>query len=136
MSSIEVAVAVIIDNDRRVLITRRAFEKSHGGFWEYPGGKLEQNEDVTTALVREIREEIGVEIIASQYLGSIDHSYSDKQVRLIVYLVTQFSGVPSCCESQLDLRWVHYEDLCHYNFPEANHPIIHLISEYTSEPRP
>ena len=125
---LDVAVAVILDEHQRILITRRPWDKSHGGDWEFPGGKLEANEDPQAALFREVQEEIGLQVVASEYLGDVNYEYSPElQVHLIVFIVTYFLGTPVCRENQLDLRWVEYDVLSEYQFPEANQLIIQLV---------
>ena len=113
---IKVVVAVIFDELQRVLITRRGWDTTHGGFWEFPGGKLELNEAPVVGLLREIHEELGIEVLSSEYLGSIQHDYDERSVELLVYRVPSFAGVPICRESQLDLRWVPLDELNQYQF--------------------
>ena len=130
---IKVAVGLIFDEQQRLLITRRPWHKPHGGFWEFPGGKLEAHEDPKAALSREIEEETGLQVIASEYLGDVLHDYSDTAVQLIVFVVRKFIGVPLCRESQLDLRWVKHDELANYQFPEANLAIIQLLETMVIE---
>lgn len=124
----KVAIAVIFDEQQRILITQRPHHVPHGGYWEFPGGKLEANELAEQALIREVREEIGLEIQQYQFLGEINHQYADKSVQLIIFQVTQFNGIPSCLEGQLDMKWVDKDNLNLEEFPEANHGILDLIS--------
>ncbi|BCA95601.1 7,8-dihydro-8-oxoguanine-triphosphatase [Legionella antarctica] len=124
----KVAVAIITDERDRILITQRSYHIPHGGFWEFPGGKLEANERAEQALIREIREEVGLEINKFQLLGEITHQYPDKSVQLIVFQVTEFSGKPSCLERQLNIKWMEKEKLNPEDFPEANKGIFDLIS--------
>ena len=123
----KVAVAIITDAQNRILITQRPLHVSHGGYWEFPGGKLEDNELAEHALIREIREEVGLEVLQYQLLGQIYHQYPDKTVQLIIFHVTQFTGTPSCLEGQLDLCWIENEKLNPEVFPEANRGIFDLI---------
>lgn len=123
----KVAVAIITDEQNRILITQRPFHAPHGGLWEFPGGKLELNESAEEALLREIKEEVGLNILQHQLLGQINHQYPDKSVQLIVFLVTQFSGKASCLEGQLNMKWIEKDNLSCNDFPEANHRIIDLI---------
>lgn len=123
----KVAVAVIFDELQRVLITRRPLQASHGGFWEFPGGKLEAGEEAEEALQREIQEEVGLTILEQHRLGEIVYDYADYKVSLIVFSVHHFKGQASCCESQMDLRWAAVDELSNYSFPEANIAIIRLI---------
>lgn len=126
----KVAVAVIIDDAHRVLITRRALTISHGGYWEFPGGKLEPGESATQALIREIREEVELDIFYPQFIGEIEHTYGEKDVHLLVFMINQFTGTARCCEEQMDLSWTTFDELKNYKFPEANHRIIEMIQPY------
>lgn len=127
----KVAVAIITDEQSRILVTQRPFHIPHGGFWEFPGGKLEANETAEHALIREIREEVGLEIHRFQWLGEITHQYPDKSVHLIIFQVTQFSGKASCLEGQLNMKWIEKDKLKPEDFPEANQGIFDLISIVT-----
>ena len=123
----KVAVAVIFDGAGQILITRRPLKASHGGFWEFPGGKLEENESPLSALKREISEEVGLEIFDAEFLTNISHTYDKKHVELFVYCVYKFEGSAVCRESQMDLRWVDLADMASFQFPEANEQIIDLL---------
>lgn len=128
----KVAVAIISDEQQRILITQRPLHVPHGGFWEFPGGKLEAQELPEHALVREVREEVGLELVRYDFLGQINHQYTDREVELFVFHVTQFYGNASCLEGQLNMNWVHLSDLNPQDFPEANHAIIKLLENYTN----
>lgn len=123
----KVAVAIITDEQRRILITQRPFHVPHGGCWEFPGGKLEHNESMEAALIREIKEEVNLDIQQYQYLGEIVHQYTDKTVQLIVFHVSQFAGIPFCNEGQLNLKWSDITALNPDDFPDANRGIFNLI---------
>lgn len=123
----KVVVAVITDKEQRILITKRPTTASHPGLWEFPGGKVEQHELVTQALVREIQEEVGLTALNFSFLTEINHQYPERTVCLQVYHVSDFSGEAKACESQLDLRWVPVESLSDFQFPEANLQIINLL---------
>lgn len=124
---VKVAVALIKDEQNRFLVTQRPHHASHGGYWEFPGGKLELDELAETALIREIREEVGLEILQCQFLGEITHQYATHNVQLHIFLVTQFSGTPFCKEGQLDMQWIAKQEINHDLFPEANRGILDLI---------
>lgn len=126
-----VAVAIIFDSNNQVLITKRAENASHGGFWEFPGGKLEADESPSSALIREIKEEVTLDVLDYQFLAQIDHNYPNKLVSLLVYHVTHFSGEATCAENQQALCWVPPTDLPNYTFPEANEQILALIAHLT-----
>lgn len=123
----KVAIGIIIDASNRILVTQRAPHLVLGGFWEFPGGRLEADESPITALSREIKEEVGLEVLQADYLGVVRHGYAHHLVDLWVYAVRSFLGDAVCCEQQTDLRWVNYAELHHYSFPEANQKIIALL---------
>ncbi len=127
---IRVAVAIISNAEQRILVTQRPLHAPHGGYWEFPGGKLETNELPEQALVREIKEELGLEVLAYQLLGEVNHQYSERTVQLIIFLVTQFSGTPECMEGQLAMKWLKKNEFNPQEFPAANHKIIELIPGY------
>ena len=132
-SGVKVAVGVVFDSERRILITQRPLHVSHGGFWEFPGGKLEQDELAEHALIREIKEELGIDIHECQHMGDVHHTYPDKSVQLIVFKVTHFTGTPKCNEGQLDMKWSTINELSSNDFPEANHAILDMIVDQQVE---
>jgi len=128
-SFMNVAIAIIINQSQHVLITQRALQDSHGGFWEFPGGKLKSSETGPEALIREIKEEVGLDVLAYEYLGLIEHTYNHVAVSLMVYQVTDYRGEATPLESQMALQWVPLETLSSLKFPAANSQIIRLIKE-------
>jgi 8-oxo-dGTP diphosphatase len=127
MLRVEVAVGVVLDSDHaKVLVARRPAQAHQGGLWEFPGGKREPGEAIETALARELREELAIEVTQCEPLLLIEHDYVDKHVALNVWLVKQFSGVPQACEGQ-PLRWVTMPDLRKLEFPAANGPIVQAL---------
>ena len=131
MGSVHVAVGVILDDLGRVLISRRAENAHQGGLWEFPGGKVESGESLPVALARELREELDIEIGASEPLLQIHHDYGDKAVLLDVHVVRSFTGQPRGLENQ-PLAWVDPDRLCDYPFPAANVPIIEALQALLS----
>lgn len=129
MSSVHVAVGVILDEKGKVLITRRATDSHQGGLWEFPGGKVEPGESLRDALSRELLEELGIVVAHAEPLTDIQHDYGDKQVRLEVHLVCEFTGQAKGLEGQ-PLAWVQPEQLASYQFPEANAPIIDALNKW------
>ena len=123
----KVAVAIITNSKQQVLIARRPTHATHPGMWEFPGGKLELDEAPAAALVREIKEEVGLLVLNFVYLGEVNHTYLDRQVSLLIFHVDHFEGDAQCCEAQLDLRWVDFATLSDFEFPAANNQIIELI---------
>jgi 8-oxo-dGTP diphosphatase len=123
---IHVAAGVILGPDDLVLLALRPRDKHQGGLWEFPGGKVEAGELVQQALVRELHEELALEVLDCEPLLVTEHDYGDKQVRLDVWLVTRHQGEPQGREGQA-LAWVPMADLARYNFPAANLPIVNAL---------
>jgi len=124
---IHVAVGVIYNpNQDKVLITKRTTGQHLSGFWEFPGGKVEKNEDVFTALARELNEELGINVEEASRLTSISYDYPDKKVLLDVWQVNKWSGTAESKEKQ-QLAWVLINQLNNYAFPTANQYIIQSL---------
>lgn len=118
-----VAVGIIKNSTGQVLIALRDNARHQGGLWEFSGGKIEANETAEQALVRELKEELAIDVISATPLITINHQYPDLAVQLKVFLVEQFSGEPESCEGQA-FQWVDINDLRQYAFPAANQAII------------
>lgn len=128
-----VAVGIIINPQGEVLIAKRPAHKYKGGLWEFPGGKLEPGETVFKALERELKEEIGIQIIAAAPWLQITHDYKDRNVLLDTWLITHYSGEPQGQEGQ-DIRWVKPALLNQFEFPDGNRAIIEKLKKtVTSE---
>lgn len=124
---IRVVAAVIEDQQGRVLLARRHKQSHQGGLWEFPGGKLEPSETVEEALVREVREELGILVQTHRPMIRIRHQYSDRHLELDFYRVLDWQGEAVGLEGQ-PLAWVHPEDLSSYPMPEADRPVITALN--------
>ena len=120
---VHVAVAVIVGDDGRILIARRPDDKHMGGYWEFPGGKVEGSESLEVALNRELKEELDIEAASFRKLIKIRHNYSDKTVVLDTWWASDLKGTPRGNEGQ-EIKWVEPETLRDIEFPPANGPII------------
>lgn len=128
MEVVVVAVGVLIDDEGRVLVSRRAADAHQGGLWEFPGGKVEVDESVSDALSRELREELGIQIGASERLMTIEHDYGDRKVKLDVHRIKSWQGEARGLEGQ-PLAWQLPVDLSQWSFPAANTPILARLCE-------
>ena len=100
----EVAVGILITKDNNFLLAKRPVGKPYEGYWEFPGGKIETGESTHQALVRELREELGIEVFESVAIGTIEHDYPHAYVRLYLQIVREWSGIPVGLEGQ-ELAW-------------------------------
>lgn len=133
-----VAVAVIVDRRRRVLLSRRPAHVHQGGLWEFPGGKCEAGEDARQALLREVHEELGLRVQAARPLIRVPYRYPDKSVLLDVWRVEAFSGRARGREGQ-PLEWVPLARLHERSLPAANRAIVtalRLPDRYLITPEP
>lgn len=114
---IRVGVGVIQRDDRRVLIQRKSLRYGHetAGKWEFAGGKLDENESAPDAIFRELKEELGIEVIIHEFLGEWNVTYTFGVVKLIVYLCRIIEGNPIMQDDQLGIAWVLPEELKLYD---------------------
>lgn len=123
---IHVAVGVIINQDNHILLAKRHGHLHQGGKWEFPGGKVELSETVTEALIRELKEEVNLDVTTSIPFMDIIHDYPDKHVRLDIHLVTEFSNQAQGLEGQ-QIQWVPINQIQQFDFPDANQAIVDKI---------
>lgn len=120
---IEVAAGILGDAQGRVLVMQRLPGKHLAGKWEFPGGKLEAGETVAQALIRELREELGIDVLGSSPLISIPWRYPEKTVHLHAMRVVAWRGEPRAREGH-PLRWVYVRDMDIAAMPAADAPIV------------
>ena len=124
---VHVAAAAMISADQKhVLIARRPSNVDHGGLWEFPGGKIRKKETARRALLREFREEVGIEIEVDQLLAVVPFRYSHFSVRLHTYLCTHKKGRAKAITSD-EVRWAFKSELHKLAFPRANRTILEVL---------
>lgn len=129
MTILLVAAVALIDADARVLIARRPPEKPMGGLWEFPGGKVDPTETPESALIRELREELAIDVTQSCLapLTFASHPYEDFHLLMPLYVCRKWKGIVTALEGQ-ELLWVKPPRLRDYAMPPADKPLIaHLI---------
>ncbi len=128
--SVHVAVGVITSTDAsqqtQYFLTKRLDNVHQGGKWEFPGGKVEEDETIAQTLARELKEEVGIEVLSCQPLTIIEHDYGDKKVCLEVFIVDNYNGEPSAQEGQQE-GWFTLKEFQNLNFPKANKAIIEKL---------
>ncbi|WP_152287551.1 (deoxy)nucleoside triphosphate pyrophosphohydrolase [Flavicella marina] len=120
--------AAIIEEDDRFLIARRAKGKHLAGYWEFPGGKIEEGENAVSCLIREIKEEFEIKISVNSYVGESYHVYSDKSINLKAFTCSIISG-----EIQLNdhdkFEWITIDEIHKYALAPADLPLIPLYDK-------
>ncbi|MEN8834325.1 MAG: 8-oxo-dGTP diphosphatase MutT [Pacificibacter sp.] len=131
MKLVLVSAVALIDADGRVLLAQRPEGKSMAGLWEFPGGKIEENETPEQALVRELHEELGIETWDSCLapLTFASHSYDNFHLLMPVFACRKWNGIPQAREGQT-LKWVRPNDLRDYPMPEADIPLIPILRDW------
>jgi mutator protein MutT len=124
---IEVSAALIF-HDGKLLITQRHARAHLGGLWEFPGGKREAGETFEQCLVREIREELGVEISVGKLFESVTHAYPEKTVHLKFFVCRLTGGEPKPlgCEA---FKWISAAELDNYRFPAADTKLLEKLRD-------
>jgi mutator protein MutT len=125
MKHLDVAVAIVF-RDSKVLITRRKSGGVLGGYWEFPGGKLEGGETLHDCVRRELQEELGILVQPVISFTPVQYQYPDRHVTLHAFLCTHESGEPKPLASD-ELRWVTSADLQTLAFPPANQQLIEQV---------
>ena len=126
-----VAACALVDIDGRILLARRPEGKSMAGLWEFPGGKLAEGETPEVALIRELKEELGIDV-AENCLAPFafaSHPYARFHLLMPLYLCRRWGGTPRAREGQT-LAWVAPERLADYPMPEADRPLVPLLRDF------
>ncbi len=125
MKVLLVVACALVDEDGRVLIAQRPEGKSLAGLWEFPGGKLDPGERPEMALIRELKEEIGIDVKEACLapLTFASHAYPEFHLLMPLYICRRWDGVVTAREGQA-LKWVRPAKLRDYPMPPADEPLI------------
>lgn len=131
MKLLLVTAVALIDVDGRILLAQRPEGKSLAGLWEFPGGKVEAGETPEAALIRELREELGIDTKESCLapLTFASHSYDDFHLLMPLFACRRWQGIPTPREGQT-LAWVRASDLRNYPMPPADIPLIPILRDW------
>ncbi len=125
-----VAAVVLIDADGRVLLAQRPEGKAMAGLWEFPGGKVDPGETPEAALIRELAEELGIDVTASCLapFTFASHTYPNFHLLMPLYVCRRWSGIPAPREGQR-LSWVRPARLAEYPMPPADKPLVAMLRD-------
>lgn len=127
MSRIHVVAGIIWNTDNtQILISQRPDHLHKGGYWEFPGGKVEKNEVEEQALARELLEELDITFQTSHFFQQVNFDYPDKSIKLDFYEIFGVGGEVNANEGQ-QWRWINLSELTDYQFPEANQPVVDAL---------
>lgn len=122
----------IIRRGREFLIAQRKPDDSFALFWEFPGGKKNEEETFEQCVAREVKEELGIEIRVDKKFMEIRQPYDKRVIWLNFYLCSHLSGEPQAIECQ-EARWTDLADLRKFNFPPANDLVIGALERLCDE---
>lgn len=125
---VPVAAVAMLDGNGRVLMQRRRIGAAHGGLWEFPGGKVEPAETLVAALLREIREELGVALDPSALLPLSFASNPDQPHVVLLYTCRAWSGEPRCLDGE-EIAWVEPDALEQLEMPPLDIPLAVVLKE-------
>eukprot|EP01037_Dinobryon_pediforme_P025682 gene25682-biopygen15367 len=130
MKLLLVVAAALVDQDGRVLIAQRPEGKALAGLWEFPGGKLDPGERPEGALIRELKEELGIDVkeLCLAPLTFASHAYADFHLLMPLYVCRRWEGFVQSREGQA-LKWVRARQLRDYPMPPADEPLIPPLVE-------
>ncbi|HUX94306.1 MAG TPA: (deoxy)nucleoside triphosphate pyrophosphohydrolase [Bacteroidales bacterium] len=116
---INVTCAIIRNEDDEILIVQRGEHTDHPLKWEFPGGKVHKNESDEECIIREIKEELSIEIVICSRLQNVEHDYGHKQIRLIPFVCDTLDDLPLLSE-HVDFKWIETSKLLSVDFSEAD----------------
>ena len=131
MKRLLVCAVALIDADGRVLLAKRPQGKTLAGLWEFPGGKVEEGERPEEALIRELKEELGIDVTESCLapLTFASHAYENFHLLMPLFVCRRWKGIAKGIEGQ-ELKWVYAKDLRSMPMPPADVPLIAHLQEW------
>ena len=128
--TILVAAVALVDDENRVLIAQRPEGKSMAGLWEFPGGKVESGETPEVALIRELKEELTIDVTEACLapFTFASHLYEKFHLLMPLYVCRRWHGIPRPAEGQ-NLKWVRANRLSEYEMPPADVPLVAMLRD-------
>jgi len=127
--TLQVVIGILINAEKKVLIAKRPEGVPLAGKWEFPGGKVENNETYEQAICRELYEELDIKVTSLTAIPKVSYAYADRIIALTPWIIKEYHGNAHGKEGQL-IRWVFKSDLPNYSFPAANQAIIEQLVSF------
>jgi 8-oxo-dGTP diphosphatase len=124
----KVIAALLWNANNQILIAKRGKQDALYGKWEFPGGKLEDGETEKECLVRELKEEFGIDVIVGDYFASSLFVHKNQPYEMKMYVVKEYSGEFTLFE-HAEIRFVGVKDLLQYDMPDPDKPIVNKLLE-------
>ena len=126
-----VSAVALLDADERVLLAKRPEGKEVTGLWEFPGGKVDPGETPEAALIRELREELGIDVTGNCLapFTFASHAYEAFHLLMPLYICRVWDGTVTPLEGQ-EIKWVRANRLADYPMPPADRPLVAMLRDY------
>lgn len=131
MPTIDVVAGIIQREDGKILLARRKPGSHLAGYWEFPGGKIEDGESPEECLERELHEELGIVTKTGTFVAESVYDYGEKKIRLLAYFVQYLEGNIEL-DSHDRVEWVHLSEADEYQLAPADVPLLQFIQSATS----
>ena len=123
----EVTAAILI-KDKKILIARRKASDNQGGKWEFPGGKIKADETPRQCLIREMKEEFGINVSVGEFFGESTYRYEHGTIKLLAFQTSWIDG-QFMLNAHADFRWVSPSQLGDFDFAEADIPLVEKVQQ-------
>ena len=124
--------AAILINDKKILIARRKATDNQGGKWEFPGGKIKADETPRECLIREMKEEFGINVSVGEFFGESTYRYEHGTIKLLAFQTSWIDG-QLVLNAHADLRWVYPSQLGDFDFAGADIPFVEKLQHSEDE---
>ena len=132
MTAIKVSMGIILDSEGKILIAQRNLQKNFGGMWEFPGGKQEANESPEDALIRELKEELSIDVEVLQSFSPYD--YRDESIEVSFYPIKcKIIGGMIVNNEHEEVKFISIDEISNFGFAPPDYETVDLVKEYFEE---
>ena len=132
MIAIRVSMGIILDSEGKILIAQRNLQKNFGGMWEFPGGKQEANESPEDALIRELKEELSIDVEVLQSFSPYD--YRDESIEVSFYPIQcKIIGGMIVNNEHEEVKFISLEEIDNFEFAPPDYKTVNLVKDYFEE---